>query len=195
MVRLLPWYVSGRYVILYLADMSSLSPTARVILGLLRIEPRSGYDIKRVTDFSTRFFWGASYGQIYPELRRLEAAGLVRTRDAPRGGVRRRVHEITADGRRVLDAWLTEPTETFELRDEGLLKLFFGEIVSHDDLVELVRRRRAWFEGVSRHFHGIADQLGEVDDPSGEVLRYGIELMEWNAAWFADLDLRLTRSA
>ena len=43
-----------------------------VILGLLSIGPRSGYDIKAVVDRSTRFFWAASYGQIYPELRRLE---------------------------------------------------------------------------------------------------------------------------
>ena len=40
--------------------MSRLSATARVILGLLRYSPRTGYDIKRVTDFSTRFFWRAS---------------------------------------------------------------------------------------------------------------------------------------
>ena len=71
---------------MHLVDMSSLSPTARVILGLLSFEPRTGYDIKRVTDRSTRFFWGASYGQIYPELRRLEAAGPRRRRRRSRGG-------------------------------------------------------------------------------------------------------------
>ena len=65
---------------MHLPDMSSLSPTARVILGLLAWQPQTGYEIKQVTDRSTRFFWGASYGQIYPELRRLEAAGLVRAR-------------------------------------------------------------------------------------------------------------------
>ena len=44
-----------------------------VILGLLAVRPLSGYDIKAIVDRSTRFFWAASYGQIYPELRRLEA--------------------------------------------------------------------------------------------------------------------------
>ena len=53
-----------------------LNPTAYVILGMLRNEARSGYEIKRMVDRSTRFFWAASYGQIYPELRRLEDAGL-----------------------------------------------------------------------------------------------------------------------
>ena len=43
-----------------------LSATGRVILGMLAVEPRSGYDIKAIVDHSTRFFWAASYGQIYP---------------------------------------------------------------------------------------------------------------------------------
>ena len=56
-----------------------------VILGLLSIGPRSGYEIKAVVDRSTRFFWAASYSQIYPELRRLEREGLVEGEDASNG--------------------------------------------------------------------------------------------------------------
>ena len=41
---------------MHLPDMSSLSPTARVILGLLAWQARTGYEIKQVTDRSTRFF-------------------------------------------------------------------------------------------------------------------------------------------
>ena len=59
----------------------------------------TGYEIKQVTDQSTRFFWGASYGQIYPELRRLEAAGLVGSREEPRGRVPRRIFSLTKAGR------------------------------------------------------------------------------------------------
>ena len=45
-------------------------------------EPRSGYEIKAAVDDTTRFFWAASYGQIYPELKRLSEAGLVEGVDA-----------------------------------------------------------------------------------------------------------------
>ena len=54
-----------------------LSKTAYVILGMLTLGRRTGYEIKALVDVSTRFFWAASYGQIYPELKRLEAAGLI----------------------------------------------------------------------------------------------------------------------
>ena len=76
---------------MYREDMSTLTPTARVILGMLALGARTGYDIKRAIDLSTRFFWGASYGQIYPELHRLEERGLVRATPDPRaaGSARR----------------------------------------------------------------------------------------------------------
>jgi PadR family transcriptional regulator, regulatory protein AphA len=171
--------------------MSSLNATARVILGLLKFAPHTGYDIKRTTDISTRFFWRASYGQIYPELRALESAGLVRARDEPYGQRRRRVYSLTAKGERALDDWLHSQDDLYELRDEGLLRLFFGELVPHDELLRLVRRRREIFETHASLFRAIAGELGELEGPSAEVLRYGIELMDWNVAWWAELEERL----
>jgi len=170
--------------------MSSLTPTARVILGLVALGPRTGYDVKRIADSSTRFFWGASYGQIYPELRRLEEAGLVEASEEPRGRVRRRVYRITKEGARAVQEWLREDETAFELRDEGLLRLFFRDLLPDDEVLELVRRRRAWFELSATMFREIGQELDVEDD---DVLRYGIELMEWNATWFAELEQRLSR--
>ena len=171
--------------------MSSLNATARVILGLLKFSPRTGYDVKRVTDFSTRFFWRASYGQIYPELRALTAAGLVHVSEEPRGRRPRRVYGLTPKGERALRDWLLATSDVYELRDEGLLRLFFGELLAGEELLSLVRRRREAFEASGVHFRSISAQLGEVEGPSAEVLRYGIELMEWNEEWWRDLEQRL----
>ena len=67
--------------------MNELGKTAYVILGMLKLGRRTGYEIKALVDVSTRFFWAASYGQIYPELARLEKLGSSRARStAPMGG-------------------------------------------------------------------------------------------------------------
>src|SRR3954470_22911869 len=103
--------------------MNAVTP---VILGLLQLGPRSGYEIKQVVDRSTRFFWAASYGQIYPELKRLEQEGLIAGDDAPTGGRARRVYRLPPAGRTELAGWLRSEGElTVELRDESLLRLFF----------------------------------------------------------------------
>ena len=146
----------------------------------------------KLTDRSTRFFWGASYGQIYPELRRLETAGLVGSREEPRGRVPRRVYSLTKTGRRALDAWLETADESYEVRDEGLLKLFFSDLMSEEQRADLIARRRAWYEESAALFRGIGEELGELDESSGSVLRYGIELMEWSAGWWRELERKVT---
>src|SRR5438270_7884260 len=111
-----------------MADREDLTPTGRVILGMLALGKSSGYDIKQFVDKSTRHFWAASYGQIYPELKRLEDAGLVEGREEPTGGRARTLYDLTDPGRAALTNWLgsNEPV-SYELRDEGMLKLFFSD--------------------------------------------------------------------
>ena len=41
-----------------------IGATGYVVLGMLRLGKRPGYEIKQLVDKSTRFFWAASYGQI-----------------------------------------------------------------------------------------------------------------------------------
>ena len=93
-----------------------------VVLGLLSLGPRSGYDIKTVVDRSTRFFWAASYGQIYPELRRLEEDGLIEGENAPRGGRGRRVYKLTKAGREALTEWLLGSTLTIATTPGSILR-------------------------------------------------------------------------
>jgi len=91
-----------------------LSPSAYVILGMLRLGPldapdhgpRSGYDIQRSVAHSVRYFWNLSPAQIYPELKRLEKAGLAKGRANPRGKRKRHVYELTSAGELELQDWL-----------------------------------------------------------------------------------------
>src|SRR5437763_9657318 len=112
--------------------MEDVSGTGYVILGMLGLGARTGYDVKNIVDKSARFFWAASYGQIYPELRRLEQAGLVEGRSAPSGGRKRKEFELTQAGREELVRWLAQPPQMPELRDESLLKLFFADALPRE---------------------------------------------------------------
>src|SRR5437870_685624 len=105
---------------------------------MLRQRPRSGYDIKRFVDHSTRFFWAASYGQIYPELHRLEEEGLIEREREDKSGRRRTVYRLTRPGQRELVAWLRAPEDSVrELRDEAMLRLFFADALPAADALEL----------------------------------------------------------
>src|SRR5919197_5610928 len=167
-----------------------------VILGMLALgEPRAGYDIKAVVDRSTRFFWAASYGQIYPELRRLEDEGLIEGEDAPRGERGRRVYKLTKAGREALAEWLLGPTVTIEYRDESLLRLFFADALPHDVALQLLEGRKRGHEEYLETLHAIEARPGEDPPFVDLVLRWGIAFNEWGAQWCEKQLKRLSTKA
>jgi PadR family transcriptional regulator, regulatory protein AphA len=176
--------------------MEQLSPTAYVILGMVLKEPQSGYEIKAAVDGSTRFFWAASYGQIYPELKRLSETGLVVGVEAPTGGRRRTVYEITADGEEELKAWLRQPPRTFEMREEGLLKLFFADALPRQEAAEILRAMRAHRLAVRDQLRAMEPMAAKKGDPFPLiVLRGGIEFTEWFADWCERMEAQVLDSA
>jgi DNA-binding PadR family transcriptional regulator len=170
----------------------TLTPTARVILGMVRLGKRTGYDIKQLVDVSARFFWTTSYGQIYPELKRLEEAGLISGESEPTGGRSRTVYSMTSAGEAALDEWLSSGDElVWELRDEGLLKLFFSGGRDREQVGALMRASRERSEQVAERLRA----LGPGGDEPGTqlVLRFGIEFNDWLAQWWKDAERRIAR--
>lgn len=171
-----------------------LSATAKVILGMLAARPRSGYEIKQLVDQSARFFWAASYGQIYPELKRLEQAGLVTGSEASQGARQRTIYRLTPEGKRAAREWIEQAPQTLELRDEGLLGLFFAGSINPARSPEIARERAAIAREKAAELRAIQEMVdgpaengapeGEPDAGSLTVLRYGIEMSEWTAEWF-----------
>jgi len=104
------------------------SQTAYVILGILAIHPhQSGYEIRKTIQTSVGFFWGESFGQIYPTLKRLVAEKLIiPSSSGASSRANRQEYSITPAGHAHLQAWLAIPFRDDPPRDEFLLKLFFG---------------------------------------------------------------------
>ncbi|HET8862690.1 MAG TPA: PadR family transcriptional regulator [Solirubrobacterales bacterium] len=175
-----------------------LSATAYVILGMVSREPRSGYEIKAAVDGTTRFFWAASYGQIYPELKRLSEAGLIEGVDASQGDRKRTRYAITADGTAELKDWLRRPPETAEMREEGLLKLFFSGVLKPAEAVETLRTMRQRRLELARRLRSLEPERAEAapeDSYPLMVLRGGVEFNEWFADWCERMEAQLLEPA
>jgi DNA-binding PadR family transcriptional regulator len=168
-----------------------LSATGRVILGMIAFGKRTGYDIKAFVDKTTRYFWAASYGQIYPELKRLEEQGLVRGRPEPSGGRARTVYELTEAGEAALQHWLESDDEpSYELRDEGMLKLFFSGSLPERQ-IEIVRAMRERSERKLAHLRSIEPHASKGPKGSYLTLQMGIGSTEWIVDWCEATERRL----
>lgn len=120
---------------------SDAYPITYGILGLLvKWGPLSGYDIKRLFDYTLAPMWGAAHSQIYKELRRMEALDWVEMeREEQESRPDRKVYCATEQGQAALRAWLSRSPGVFQLRDELLLKVLFGSIASLDNLAHNLR--------------------------------------------------------
>ena len=108
-------------------DSIRLTPTSYVVLGLVEsMKSATAYDMKVAARLGVSNLWALPHTQLYSESARLADAGLLE-QEREEGGRRRRTYRLAASGRAALRAWRAEdsPTE-WELRDAGLLKLFFG---------------------------------------------------------------------
>lgn len=177
--------------------MRYMEPTAVTwaVLGLLALRPRSGYDIKQAVDRTIRHFWAASYGQIYPELKRLEMAGWIKGTDGSRGRRSRRVYAITAKGKRELRGWMYGEQTQIELRDESLLRLFFADTLPREPALALLAARREGYRGMLEYLRSLDDGAGPDPTFVDLVYRWGLDYCEWGIEWCDRQEFRLRQAA
>jgi DNA-binding PadR family transcriptional regulator len=169
----------------------TLSPTGRVILGMVARGVRSGYEIKQLVDKSTRHFWAASYGQIYPELRRLEAGGLITGRPDPSGARAKVVYELTPQGEQALRDWLlSDAGLLYELRDEAMLKLFFSDLEPGTAL-RTVQAMRALHERKHEQLEMIRAAAAQMSTGPALALQIGLGISGWLIDWCKATEERL----
>ena len=167
-----------------------LSNTTAAVLGMVVLGARTGYEIRRAVDRSVRFFWALGPPQIYAELKRLEAAGLVAGRDEARGQRPRRAYEPTPEGRAALRAWVADADDVgaLELRDAELLRLFFADAAGDDTAAERLRLMRRRSEEMLELFRREIEPAAARAADSGaqyppRVAQFGRELHEFIVAW------------
>ena len=120
-----------------------LTTSSYAILGLLALRPWTTYELAKQMAVSLRNFWPRAESKLYEEPKKLVAHGLASVRTEPVGRRPRSVYTITDAGRDALRAWLGEPGAMASLEFETLVKVFFAEQGTKEQLVRSLERIRA----------------------------------------------------
>lgn len=162
-----------------------------VLLGLLKNESLSGYDIKKAFEKDIGEFWQANHSQIYPQLKKLNERALIDKKIVIAGEkLEKKVYFITHKGLQSLNEWLISPTPELSInKNEFHLKLYF--VSDKDDpilpimlqeqihlhktkLMNLKERRVILFENQKNRENNYGHYL---------VLDYAIQREEHHIAW------------
>ena len=170
------------------------------MLGLLSSGEQSGYDLKKRADSSVGYFWAPAKSRIYAILPRLVDAGLVRRRDVrQQGRPDKQLYRLTAEGRRALASWIADhPLTPGGDTNLLLLKLFFGNLVGPEPLLEEVRAHRREVERFRAELQAI-DAEPPRDAAADRYPRltrlYGLEWADAVIGWAKAAEQELTRAA
>jgi len=162
-----------------------LTPTSYLVLGLLAREgPSTPYDLERHVRATLGNFWSFPHTLLYTEPARLAAQGLA-TETRETGGRRRRVFTVTPAGLAALIAWIDRPSAArTELRDPGLLQLFFADLAAADARLRVAEQQLAIHRAklsayeedarLERRADGTGRGQRTVEHWRGETLRMGL---------------------
>ena len=177
-----------------------MNATAACVLGILRMGPpppamrepgpeaMTGWQVHQTAQQSLARFWSLTRSQIYLELGRLEAAGLVETvgETGPRAS---RPYRITERGaaafQQWLEAWVSAGPQDDQVRSPLVLTVFFGSYLPADTLDRLLREYALRHERTLENRRTLLDGLGEEARrslPAATLLR-GIALHEMTLTW------------
>lgn len=145
---------------------SSGNKTKFLILGLLSEESLSGYEVKKIVDTRFSFFWSESFGQIYPQLKKLSEDKLIEEMTSNEGMSNKisKKYSITNKGRIELKEWLAEPVEKETVRYEILLRMYFSNIISPDIMLGHIKEFQISHRNQLKLFEKFQLQLEEFKE-------------------------------
>ena len=162
-----------------------------VLLGFLAREDLTGYELKHLMERSVGYFFGASYASIYPALKGLEEAGLVRsTLVVQEERPNKKVYEITPPGRALFRERLAQESPADDnYRSELLMHLFFGEEHDPERLLAMIRDYEDRFRAKLESLRGVEEEFGEVMSPYQRMcLQSGVSHYRGRLEWAAGVE-------
>ncbi len=131
------------------------------LLGLLSVNPATGYELAQKFDASLGTAWHASHSQIYPELARLAEAGMVEV--VGEGARNSRTYAVTDAGHEEIRTWLIEAEANRSQRNETAVRWFLLGLLDPEDRRAAVDRELAYAEEYVARLRETAELLDSME--------------------------------
>jgi DNA-binding PadR family transcriptional regulator len=160
----------------------------KIILGMLKERPMTGYEIKKEMEQSTDFFYNTSYGSIYPMLKKLEESCLVTCIEDIQMGRLRKTYTITASGMKEFENWLAGSMEIARLKDEAILRFFFYSSLDYEKRSAELHSYVVKLRDLHNELQELKKKLSceESDRFKLATLDFGIDYYGFLEKWFKD---------
>ena len=176
---------------------SALTPTSYAVLGLLAIRPWTTYELAKQMDRTLNRFWPRARSKLYEEPKKLVAQGFADASAGARGRRASTLYSITPTGRQALAAWLSTDSAEPVFESEHILKVFYADNGSTEDLLATLQQLRGWANQLTVRNIEVGASYLEGSGPyperlatlvlTGRFLDDYLETIDRWAAWATDV--------
>lgn len=162
----------------------------KIILGYLMQADRTGYEIKKMMEIGTNYFFNTSLGSIFPAFKSLEKNRLVTSKRTVENGRTKKKYSVTARGRKEFIDWIRDETKIAKIKDEALLKIFFFSELAPEareaSLRDYLDKLEAFIAYLVELRASIIKNMPDYDYFRMTILEFGIDYYGFVRKWFGD---------
>ncbi len=164
-----------------------------VILGLLLIQARTLYEIKKVLDTKVSLFYSASFGSISSAITKLLEKQWISVQEQVEQGRNKKIYSIAPEGAAAFQEWLSSPIPGEKVKDHALTRLFFLGFLAPAERIALIAGHLARLEAQAAELAVFeAEAQSRPVEPAQQklaafqylTLRYGQDYYAFSIAWF-----------
>lgn len=165
--------------------MSKNTTVENIVLGCLSFGPRSGYEIKKIISISSSWFYNASYGSIYPILKKHEEKGLVTSQETVENGRYKRLYQMTPKGEKAFKTWMLQSPKLMTVKYEMAVKLMFFAKLEPKERIRQVEEHIDQLVLFKQELEEIEPTIDETSDYYQRIiLDWGEGLYDFLIKWF-----------
>lgn len=159
-----------------------------IIIGMALNEPVTGYDIKKYIENGISVFYKASFGSLYPALKKLTEKGYLTMTEQQQGNRQKKFYQATEEGKIIFDEWLALPVDLNDTTESRLVKIYFFDNLSSETRDRQLREYELNNVNYLRKLELLEKQFDEMPNKDDfyfklSTLYYGIRIIQENIEW------------
>lgn len=159
-----------------------------IALGMVLDDDMTGYDIKKHIETGIGVFYKASFGSLYPALKRLTEKGCLTMYDKPQGGRQKKFYRITVQGKELFLKWMVSPTHVLDGNNTHLAKVFFFDKLPPDTRQRQLLEYEVNNTNYLWKLQALADDFDKLENKEDfyyklSTLYYGIYITQATIRW------------
>ncbi|MDE6867832.1 MAG: PadR family transcriptional regulator [Clostridia bacterium] len=167
-----------------------------IILGLLLLQPRTIYQLRKRINEGLNLMYSCSTGSIQAAIKKLLKNGYIAVEEKTENGKLKKVFSITDSGKECFNAWINSPIDNSAAKNPELTKIYFMGFSDKESRAKVIENHIADLKKTYSVLEKICDDGEKIASKMQEndilfyqlqTAKYGRDLMKFNIEWYTGL--------